>query len=106
MLNASLILVIMGLGSPHLGSGRLGSITLGIGLGSGWLGSITLGTRLGSGRLGSIYTCDRAWQRPAWQPMLRFRDVHPGSQIRIFHPGSRIHIKEFKYFNPKMVSKL
>jgi hypothetical protein len=23
-----------------------------------------------------------------------------------FHPGSRIRIKEFKYFNPKIVSKL
>jgi hypothetical protein len=29
---------------------------------------------------------------------------HPGSQILIFFipdPGSRIHLKEFKYFNPK-----
>jgi hypothetical protein len=30
---------------------------------------------------------------------------NPGSKF--FHPGSRIHIKEFKYFNPKIiVSKL
>ncbi len=29
------------------------------------------------------------------------------SRIRIFfYPGSRIHIKEIKYFNPKIVSKL
>ncbi len=38
--------------------------------------------------------------------MLRFRDVYPGSRIRLFfHPGSelfpsRIRIKEFKYFKP------
>jgi hypothetical protein len=25
---------------------------------------------------------------------------------KFFHPGSRIRIKEFKYFNPKIVSKL
>jgi hypothetical protein len=30
----------------------------------------------------------------------------PGLRIRIFfHPGSRIRIKEFKYFNPKIVCK-
>jgi hypothetical protein len=28
------------------------------------------------------------------------------SQIRIFDPGSRIRIKEFKYFNPKIVFQL
>jgi hypothetical protein len=51
-------------------------------------------------------------------PVLRIRDVYPGSPIRLFsipdpnclHPGSRSLIKEFKYFNPKkskiMVSKL
>jgi hypothetical protein len=37
--------------------------------------------------------------------VLRKRDVYPGSDffpslIQIF-PPSRIHIKEFKYFNPK-----
>ncbi len=39
---------------------------------------------------------------------------HPGSRIRLFFipdpnfflPGSRIHIKELKYFNPKIVFKL
>jgi hypothetical protein len=46
-----------------------------------------------------------------FRSVLRFRDVYPGSQIRIFpsriqdtnffQPGSRIRIKEFKYFNPK-----
>jgi hypothetical protein len=38
-------------------------------------------------------------------PVLRIRDVYPGSQIRLFsipdpnylHPGSRIRIKEFKF---------
>jgi hypothetical protein len=30
--------------------------------------------------------------------------LHPGSEF--CHPGSRIRIKEFKYFNPKIVSKL
>jgi hypothetical protein len=51
-------------------------------------------------------------------PLLRIRDVYPGSRIRIFYlpdpgsraknvPGSRIRIriririKEFKYLNPK-----
>jgi hypothetical protein len=32
-------------------------------------------------------------------PVLRVRDVYPGSDF--FRPGSGIHIKEFKYFNPK-----
>jgi hypothetical protein len=37
----------------------------------------------------------------------RIRDVYSGSRIRIFfHPGSRIRIKEFKYFNPKFVSRI
>jgi hypothetical protein len=39
------------------------------------------------------------------KPVLRIRDGHPGSRIRLFfHPGSRIRTKEFKYFiyfNPK-----
>ncbi len=45
------------------------------------------------------------------QPVMRIRDVYPGSRIRLFpsripnpncfHPGSRIRIKEFMYFNPK-----
>ncbi len=42
-------------------------------------------------------------------PVLRIRDVYPGSRIRpflfririFFHPRFRILIKEFKYFNPK-----
>jgi len=33
--------------------------------------------------------------------VLRIRDVYPGSRIRI-----RIRIKEFKYFNPPICSKL
>ena len=31
--------------------------------------------------------------------VLRIRDVYLGSNF--FHPGSQIHIKEFRYFNPK-----
>jgi hypothetical protein len=47
--------------------------------------------------------------------VLRIRDVYTGSRIQIFPPGSRIKkspdrirngIKDFKYFNPKIVSKL
>ncbi len=53
--------------------------------------------------------------------VLRIRDAYPGSRIRIFaipdagsrlikilDPGSLIRgrIKEFRYFNPKIVSKL
>ncbi len=46
--------------------------------------------------------------------MLRIRDVSRGSEFfpsRIpdpifFYSGSRIRIKEFKYFKPKMISKL
>ncbi len=41
-------------------------------------------------------------------PVLRIRDVYPGSRFKIpipvpnfSHPGSRIRIKEFKYCNPK-----
>jgi hypothetical protein len=47
-------------------------------------------------------------------PVLRIRDVYPGSRIRRFsipdpnclQPGSRIRIKEFKYFNPKKTNKM
>jgi hypothetical protein len=51
--------------------------------------------------------------------VLRIRGVYPGSEIfsipdpNFFHPGSeffpsrtRIHIKEFKYFNPKKIFKV
>ncbi len=48
--------------------------------------------------------------------VLRIRDVYPGSRIRLcpyqipdpifFHPGSRIRIKEFEYFDTKIVFKL
>jgi hypothetical protein len=52
-----------------------------------------------------------------YNPVLRIRDVYPGSRIRLFsipdpgseffHPGFRIRIKEFKYFQlKKMVSEL
>ncbi len=43
--------------------------------------------------------------------VLRIRDDYPGSVFfsipdpNFFHPVSRIRIKEFRYFNPKMVSK-
>jgi hypothetical protein len=45
------------------------------------------------------------------QSVLRIRDVYPGSRIPIlsipdphsFHPRSRIHIKEFNYFNLKIL---
>ncbi len=46
------------------------------------------------------------------KPVLRIRDVYPGSTFfhpgsGFFNPGSRIRIKELKYFNPeKLVSKL
>ncbi len=54
---------------------------------------------------------------PRPQPLLavsRIQYVYPGSLIWIFsipgpnffHPGRRICIKEFEYFNPKIVSKL
>ncbi len=42
-----------------------------------------------------------------YDPVLRIRDVYPGSRIRLFsipdpYYPSRIHIKEFKYLNPKI----
>jgi hypothetical protein len=43
------------------------------------------------------------------QAVLRIRDVYPGSQIQGQKESRiriRILIKEFKYFNPKLVSKL
>ncbi len=45
------------------------------------------------------------------QAMLRIRDVIPKPGSKFFHTGSeffpsRIRIKEFKYFKPKIVTKL
>jgi hypothetical protein len=40
------------------------------------------------------------------EPVLRIREVYPGSRPNFFHPGSRIRIKKFRYIGPKIVSKL
>jgi hypothetical protein len=55
----------------------------------------------------------KCWTNSVVFPVLRIRDVYPGSFFssripnpNFFHPGSRIRIKEFKYLTQKIVSKL
>ncbi len=51
-----------------------------------------------------LLTVLRIWDVYCVSRIRLFPIPHPGSWIQIF--PSRIRIKEFKYFNPKMVSKL
>jgi hypothetical protein len=49
-----------------------------------------------------------SWHCPFSIPVLRIRDVYPGSEFfpsrvpdsNLIHTGSRIRLKEFEYFNP------
>jgi hypothetical protein len=53
--------------------------------------------------------CHRVKTKIHTHPVLRIRDVYPGSDffpsripdLNCLYPGSRTRIKEFKYFNPK-----